>query len=75
MSYQEIEIGTHGTVLEKDGRSAVFLPQVAIESGWNRDQMLRALSLKAGLEGNAWREGARFSVFTGQIFKEEEEAS
>jgi AmmeMemoRadiSam system protein B/AmmeMemoRadiSam system protein A len=70
-SWKAIELGRHGMVLEKGGRKALFLPQVAIEQGWNLHQALTALAEKAGLPRDAWREGARFSVFTGQVFKEE----
>jgi len=69
-SYRDIRIGTHGVVLQKAGRSALFLPQVAPEQGWSVEQMLSALSEKAGLPGDAWREGARLEVFTGQVFEE-----
>jgi MEMO1 family protein len=69
-SYREIVIGTHGVVLEKNGRAALFLPQVAPEQGWNVEQMLEALSEKAGLPRDAWRAGAKLSVFTGQVFEE-----
>ncbi len=69
-SYREITIGTHGVVLEKNGHAALFLPQVAPEQGWNVEQMLGALSEKAGLPRDAWREGAKLSVFTCQVFEE-----
>ncbi len=65
---EQIVIGKHGVVLRKAGRSAVFLPQVAPEQGWNVEQMLTALSRKAGLAPQAWREGAQFSVFEAQVF-------
>jgi AmmeMemoRadiSam system protein B/AmmeMemoRadiSam system protein A len=70
-SAQEIQVGKHGIVLEKNGKAALFLPQVATENGWTREQTLTALSQKAGLPPDGWKEGARFSVFTGQVFKEE----
>ena len=44
---------------EKGGRSAVFLPQVAPEQGWGRDEMLDNLSRKAGLPPGSWKEGAQ----------------
>lgn len=69
-SWQEIKIGTHGVVLEKSGRRALFLPQVATEQGWTLEETLEALCHKAGLPSGAWRDGARFSVFTGQVFHE-----
>ncbi|MFB0525328.1 MAG: AmmeMemoRadiSam system protein B [Phycisphaerae bacterium] len=70
-SPDEIRIGTDGIVLNKDGRSAVFLPQVAPEQGWDLDQMLTHLSLKAGLPAEAWKEGANFLVFQAVVFGEE----
>jgi len=69
-SYRDIEVGRDGVFLTKDGRRAVFLPQVATEQGWNRSTMLDHLSLKAGLPSDAWRHGASFEVFTAQIFGE-----
>ncbi len=69
---RSIEIGRHGVLLTKRGRSAVFLPQVAPEQGWDRETMLRELCHKAGLSGDDWREGARLEVFEAQVFSEEE---
>jgi AmmeMemoRadiSam system protein B/AmmeMemoRadiSam system protein A len=69
-SYKDIRIGTHGIVLQKGGRAALFLPQVAPEQGWNVEQTLDALAEKAGLPKDAWRQGATLSVFTGQVFAE-----
>ena len=40
------------------------------EQGWTLEETLGALSGKAGLPHDAWREGATFSVFTGQVFHE-----
>lgn len=71
-SFKLIEVGTHGVLMTKDGRRAVFLPQVAVEQGWNRDTMLEQLSAKAGLPKDAWRHGATFEVFTARVFKERE---
>jgi hypothetical protein len=67
---EAIEVGRHGVVLSKSGRRAVFLPQVAPEQGWNREQMLNQLARKAGLPADAWRQGASFEVFTAQVFEE-----
>lgn len=66
----DIRIGTHGIVLRKDGKAALFLPQVARENGWGLDETLDALADKAGLPAGAWREGASLSIFTGQVFAE-----
>ena len=69
-SFKLIEVGKHGVLMTKDGRRAVFLPQVATEQGWDRDTMLEHLSAKAGLPRDGWRSGATFEVFTAQVFKE-----
>ncbi|MFC1635864.1 AmmeMemoRadiSam system protein B [Planctomycetota bacterium] len=71
-SSDQIRIGTDGVVLNKDGNSAVFLPQVAPEQGWDLDQTLTHLSQKAGLPADAWKEGASFLVFQADVFGESE---
>jgi AmmeMemoRadiSam system protein B/AmmeMemoRadiSam system protein A len=69
-SWRDIEVGTHGIILEKGDQAALFLPQVAVDNGWSIEQTLTALAKKAGLPPDGWKEGARFSVFTGQVFGE-----
>ena len=70
-SYKDIVIGRDGVTLTKNGRSAVFLPQVATEQGWDLAQTLSYLSLKAGLPMNGWREkGVEFTVFQAIVFGE-----
>lgn len=71
-SYEDIVVGRHGVILQKNGRGATFLPQVAPEQGWDRDTMLSQLSLKAGLPGDAWKSGAAYLVYTAQVFGEKE---
>ncbi len=67
----DIVVGRDGVVLQVDDRSAVFLPQVATEQHWQRDEMLDNLSLKAGLPARAWRaRGATFLTFQADVFKE-----
>ncbi|MGB5531428.1 MAG: AmmeMemoRadiSam system protein A [Ignavibacteriaceae bacterium] len=71
-SYDEIEVGKHGLLLEEGGR-AVLLPQVAVEQNYNRAQFLTALCHKAGLYGNYWKERMlNIKVFTALVFSEEE---
>ena len=66
----QILVGWHGVLLTKGDRQAVFLPQVPLEFGWTRDQMLSQLSRKAGLEEDGWRSGATYQVFEAQIIPE-----
>jgi len=69
-SYTDIRVGTDGVVIDKGGRRAVFLPQVAPEQGWGLPEMLSHLAHKAGLPADAWKEGARFEVFQAIVFDE-----
>ncbi|MCK4545811.1 MAG: AmmeMemoRadiSam system protein B [Candidatus Eisenbacteria sp.] len=69
-SPDEIVIGKHGVILEKGSHSAVYLPQVAPEQGWDVEETLTHLSMKAGLPADGWRDGAEFSVFSAQVFHE-----
>ncbi len=66
----EIETGRHGIVLHKAGRSAVFLPQVAVEQGWSLETTLSQLARKAGLGPGAWESGCEFEVFEAIVFGE-----
>jgi len=70
-SPEKIRIGIDGMVLNKAGRSAVFLPQVAPEQGWDLDRTLSQLSMKAGLEADDWKEDASFLVFQADVFGED----
>jgi len=69
-SYRDIVVGKHGMTISKRGRSAVFLPQVAPEQGWDLATTLTHLARKAGLPADAWKEGADFTVFEAQVFHE-----
>lgn len=71
-SYKDIVIGRDGVILSKDGRSAVFLPQVAPEQGWDLAETLSNLAEKAGLDANAWKSGAEFQTFQAIVFGEKE---
>ena len=72
-TYHDIVIGRDGVVLQKQGKSAVFLPQVAAEQGWGRDEMLSHLAVKAGLPADSWQEGASFTVFQALVFGDNEQ--
>lgn len=67
---EDIVVGRDGVLLKKDGRSALFLPQVAPEQGWGRDEMLDQLCLKAGLSAGSWKKGAQFLTFQAEVFSE-----
>lgn len=69
-SYDEIELGKHGLLLEEGGRG-VLLPQVATENNFTREQFLTSLCHKAGLYGEYWKERMlKIKVFTAIVFSE-----
>jgi AmmeMemoRadiSam system protein A len=70
-SYEQIRIGIDGVILRKSGHSAVFLPQVAPEQGWDVAETLTHLSMKAGLPPDAWKKGAQFETFQAEVFGKE----
>ena len=67
---KDIVVGRDGVLLSKDGYSAVFLPQVATEQGWSREEMLDNLCFKAGLKAGSWKQGAQMSTFQATVFSE-----
>ncbi|MFO7946238.1 MAG: AMMECR1 domain-containing protein, partial [Armatimonadota bacterium] len=71
--YRNIEVGKHGVLVQRGRRSGVFLPQVAPEQGWNREEMLQNLcGHKAGLDPEAYKDPhTRLYAFTAQVFHEE----
>lgn len=70
---EDFIIGEHGIIIEKGFRNAVFLPQVAPEQGWGREQTLSHLCMKAGLPTDAWKsDDMKFFVFKAQVFGENE---
>ncbi len=72
-SPDEFEIGRHGIVMNCRGRSAVFLPQVAPEQGWDKKTTLRHLCLKANLPHDAWQlPDAKFQIFEAIVFSEKQ---
>mgnify|MGYP001156669787 CR=1 FL=1 len=67
---RRIELGLHGILLRRGHHGAVYLPQVAVEQGWDLETTLEHLSAKAGLPAGAWRQGAEFQVFECALFAE-----
>ncbi len=64
-------LGKDGIIFTLNGRRAVYLPQVATETGWNRIEMLQSLSLKAGLPSDSWKSNeAVFMTFQAEVFSE-----
>ncbi len=73
-SADEIILGKHGVLVKQGFQSGVFLPQVATETGWSKEEFLSHLcSQKAGLAAQAWKDKAtELYIFTAEIFSEKE---
>lgn len=69
-SANAIVVGRDGVILQKGSQSAVFLPQVATEQGWDRDEMLDNLCQKGGMPSGCWRSGAKLLTFQADVFSE-----
>lgn len=70
----DIVMGEHGVIVSRGGRMGVFLPQVADETGWSRDEFLSQLcSQKAGLPADCWKDSqTKIEIFTAQVFGEKD---
>lgn len=70
---QEIQMGTHGVIIHRGPyHHGVFLPQVATETGWSREEFLSELcSQKAGLPTECWKDpSTTIEIFTADVFEE-----
>jgi len=73
-SADKIEMGKHGVLIRSGFKSGVFLPQVAIETGWSKDEFLSNLCYsKAGLSPDAWKDkNTEIYIFTAEVFSEKD---
>lgn len=70
-SYDEIEIGKHGLILEEKGRRGLLLPQVPVEHHMNKEQYLDAICQKSGFHASYWRDKQlNLNGFTATVFSE-----
>jgi AmmeMemoRadiSam system protein A len=69
----EIELGTHGIYIKRGYRGGCFLPQVATETGWSKEEFLcECCAGKAGLPPYAWKDPqTEVLVFTAEILNED----
>lgn len=68
-----VQVGRHGLVVRRGGRSGLLLPQVAPEWGWDRETFLEQTCHKAGLEPGCWRDDeTELFWFEAEVFSEGE---
>jgi AmmeMemoRadiSam system protein B/AmmeMemoRadiSam system protein A len=71
-SIDELKLGTHGVYIRKGNRSGTFLPQVATETGWTKEEFLGHCARdKAGLSWDGWKD-AELYVYEALVFGENE---
>jgi AmmeMemoRadiSam system protein A len=66
----DIQIGRHGLLVEREHRRGLLLPQVAVEHQWTAALFVSHTCRKAGLSEDAWRRGARLWRFEAEVFSE-----
>jgi len=68
----DLELGVHGIYVTQGHASGCFLPEVATQTGWSKEEFLsQCCAGKAGLLPDAWRDGsAQVSVFTPEGFSD-----
>jgi hypothetical protein len=68
----KVEVGKHGVIIRYGSQQGVFLPQVAAEQGYNREQFLSKLcSHKLGMAESCWRDPqAKIYVFEAEVYAE-----
>lgn len=73
-SADEIKMGIHGVVIRRGFNSGVYLPQVALETGWSKERFLSSLCAdKAGLPPLAWKDkSTEIYIFSAEVFGEED---
>ncbi|MDD3726208.1 MAG: AmmeMemoRadiSam system protein A [Candidatus Ratteibacteria bacterium] len=71
-SSEEIVLGRDGVIVKKGPRQGVFLPQVADETGWSKEEFLSNLCMyKAGLPPDAWKDNnTEIYIFQADVFSE-----
>lgn len=66
---EKVEIGRHGLIMSRDGRSGLLLPQVPVEWDWDRETFLAQTCNKAGLPRDAWKDPATTILwFEAEVF-------
>jgi uncharacterized protein len=65
-----LRLGIDGIYITDGRRSGCFLPQVAIETGWSKEEFLGyCCSHKAGLAWDAWKKSnAEVYLFSAEVF-------
>jgi AmmeMemoRadiSam system protein A len=69
----DFEVGVHGVYIRRGGATGCYLPQVATEAGWSKEEFLSSCAgSKAHLSRDAWRDaGTDVYRFTCDVIGED----
>jgi AmmeMemoRadiSam system protein A len=69
----DIELGVHGIYIIRGAAGGCFLPEVATETGWSKEEFLsQCCAGKAGMAPDAWKDPqTKVYVFTSEKFSDE----
>ena len=69
--WRKIKLGVHGVIIQANGRSGTFLPQVATETGWGLEEFLSQLcTQKCCLPPNCYKQkGVKIFVYEVEKIK------
>ncbi len=66
---EQIVVGRHGLIMQREHQSGLLLPQVAVDWQWDREQFLAQTCRKAGMEPSAWQDPAtNIFWFEAEVF-------
>jgi uncharacterized protein (TIGR00296 family) len=69
---KQVKVGRDGLIIEYGFYSGLLLPIVAVEQGWDSEEFLKNVCIKAGLSPHMWRQnGVSLYRFETQVFREE----
>ena len=63
----KINVGQDGLIVSRGFNRGVLLPQVPLELGWDRDEFLKAICEKAGMESECWK-SSKLESFQAIVF-------
>ncbi len=68
--HNEIEVGKHGIYVQNGNKSGTYLPQVALENNWTKEQFLQSLCIeKSQIGPDCYKDGQTdLYIYTAQIF-------
>jgi uncharacterized protein (TIGR00296 family) len=69
---KNIELGQDGLLIEQAFASALILPQIALESNYNKTDLFSECCMNAGLLSDSWLTSTRIKIykFQTEIFRE-----